>query len=137
MRRWPPIASLQRVLSRPTRRIVVVVAALAAVGFGLWAAVDAAPTWQWNRTDQISTLQASDQATVATPERRVTRAHVTTSIEPLLGLTFGAADLATLLVLTVTVVLPQLVRRRARIEQYLAWALRSPPWSAHVLTPVR
>ena len=137
MQRSHPIASLEGVLSRPSRRIVVVVAALATMGFGLFAAIDAAPRWQWNRADQISTLQASDQATIATPERRVTRAHPATSIEPLLGHAFGAADLAALLVFAVTALLPRAVRRRARIEQYLAWALRSPPWSAPALVPVR
>jgi len=54
-----------------------------------------------------------------------------------MGLTFGTADLVALLALAVIVLLPRLVRRRARIEQYLAWALRSPPSALPVLVPVR
>jgi hypothetical protein len=125
------------VLSRRSHRVVVA-AALAAIGFGLFASVGAAPSWQWNRADQISSLPTSDQATVATPDRRVMRAQAATSIEPLLGLTFGAAtDLIAVLAIAAIVLMPRHVRRSARIEQYLARALRSPPAPVPALVPVR
>ncbi len=114
--------------SRRHRRVVIVVTVVLAVGFGIFAAFDAMPSWQVSGSDQISTLPANDQATLAATDRRVARAHATTSVAPPLGLTSATlAGAAALIAVAIALFLPHPRHPFGRIRRFLAWTLRSPP----------
>lgn len=123
---------------RPAHPVWVAVAALFMAGLGLFGATRALPSWSQERDDEISTIRADDQATVATPDRRVTRAAPVTAVADRgLGAAAGAVTaLAALALAAGTVLRTEAPSPRRRAGRF-GWTRRAPPAPAFALARAR
>jgi hypothetical protein len=114
----------------------VAVAALLAAGLGLFVTIEKLPSAERLRSDEISVLRANDQATVASPERRIGRSQVTAIADAGFARAVGVVGLLAALALATGLVQAPIVRRTRR-DRHLGRALRAPPAPVPAIARVR